>query len=115
MATKKSKANGKNVKTVKGMTATIVLDAFDGSSMYVNHAEIGHSQHEFIMLWAQVSARQSRAQMEEIQTTGELRVEPMAQLMIPPTLLPSLIRALVNQKEKYEKEHGKIFDAAKEK
>ena len=109
------KANRKSVKKnlPERVQVKVAVDATEGESLYVNHAEIMHGRHEIIVIWAQVLSKISQAQLEVVQSTGELRVQPSVQLIFPPTLLPPLIRALIAEKENYEKEHGKIVDSEK--
>lgn len=105
---KKKGANAAALKAASGIKVQVVVDAFDGPSQYVNHAEIAHSSHEFILTFAQVSAKLSKSALAEMGNTHELIVEPSAQFMLPPTLIPLLINALSTQLQKYEQEFGKV-------
>ena len=75
---------------------------------YVSHAEVSHTQHDIGLAFGLMPTRLSPADRETAMTTGELHIETMVQILIPPTLLPGLINALSIQKEKYEEMFGKI-------
>jgi hypothetical protein len=93
--------------------ARVVLEVgADVPSYYVNFADIAQSSHEFTISVGKTQSRLSAQQMEDVQKTGQIRVEAILQLVIPPTLLPSLINAMTIQKDLYEKMHGPLRDGA---
>lgn len=117
MATKKAtkKRSGKSAKP-EVLGVKIVLEASeDTPSYYVNYVEIIHSQHEFGLYAAQMPTKLSTDSLEAARKSGEIHVEPTLQLVVPPTLIPGLIRALETQKQSYEKEFGMIQVEGKKK
>lgn len=78
---------------------------------YINNAEISSSAYEFGMAVARLPTKPSAEQMHEMRTDGVLNVEAELVLLMPPTLIPGLIRALNTQREVYEAQFGAIFDA----
>ncbi len=118
MATKKKIAKKTAKKTVEpeGITARIVMDITEDTPVYyINYAEIIHSRHEFGMYAVQLPTKLSAQDADQAKTSGELHLEPVLQLLMPPTVISGLIDALKIQKDAYEKEYGKIQDEAKKK
>jgi hypothetical protein len=88
----------------------IVVDATDeGAVYYANYAEASVGQHEILILFARVPTKMSIARTEEAKS-GTIKLEPLVQVAIPPTLLPSLIRALSTTKDGFEKLVTQIYD-----
>ena len=88
----------------------VIVDAPDELAVYyANYAEASAGHHECLISFARVPTKLSVARTEEAKG-GTLRLEPLVQVMIPPTLLPGLIRALSITKEGYEKLVGLIHD-----
>jgi hypothetical protein len=77
---------------------------------YVNHAEITSNPFEVTISFARFPSKFSPGASETIGTTGILEVEAELQVLIPPTLLPGLIRALTTQKATLDAMMGPIFD-----
>jgi hypothetical protein len=95
------------------LAARVILEVgADVPSYYVNYVDIAQSAHEFTLSVAKVPTRLAAQAMQNLQATGELRAEALLQLIVPPTLLPSLIKALVLQKDLYEQINGPIHDAS---
>jgi hypothetical protein len=95
------------------VTARVTLEVgSDVPSYYVNYVDVSQSTHEFTLSVAKIPTRLAAQTMQNLQTTGELRAEALLQLIIPPTLLPSLLKALTAQKELYEKTWGPIRDSS---
>ncbi|HEY2781068.1 MAG TPA: hypothetical protein VGI90_09830 [Steroidobacteraceae bacterium] len=88
----------------------LLNDDADIPSYYVNYAEITQGMHEFSLYVAKVPGRLSAETLATVQETNELRVDPLLQIVFPPTLLPGLLRALTLQKDSYESMHGEIRD-----
>lgn len=82
--------------------------SFETVPYYVNHIEVGHTRHEFTILAGRVPAKMSAERFAQIKETGLLQLEPDVTLMVAPTLLPGLIRALQTQQDKWEKANGPI-------
>jgi hypothetical protein len=78
----------------------------DGPAYYVNFAEIAISTNEFTMLAARVPTKLSAQRLQEAKAQGTLTFNAEVQLIMPPTLIPGLIRALTVSKEQYEKQAG---------
>jgi hypothetical protein len=90
------------------ITTRVVVEDGDGRPIYINLVEISHSRHEFMMHCLQAPTRLTPTMREVIVSSGELRLSPIVTLLMPPTLLPGLIKALMRQMEKYEQQHGPI-------
>jgi hypothetical protein len=94
--------------TPKGSDATpkppvplkVVLE-FHGESFYSNYVEVSSAQHEFQIRFAQAPTKPNDEQMEQIRG-GTLKLDAFVQILVPPTLIPSLIRALESTKQQYE-------------
>jgi hypothetical protein len=82
-------------------------------TFYINYAEVGHSPHEFYILGGKLPIKPSRAEIEAAAETKELQIDATVQLMLPPTMISGLIRALTEQRAKYEKMIGPITDTSK--
>lgn len=86
-----------------------VVEATDSTIIeYVNFAEIAHSQHEFSILCVRVPTKPNAAAIGEAKKTGALELNATLQLLLPPTIIPGLIRALGIQKDAYEARFGPI-------
>lgn len=69
---------------------------------YVNYAEIGHSQHDFVLTAARIPAKFPAAIQAEFIKSGALSVDAEVQLTFPPTLIRPLIQALELQLKSFE-------------
>lgn len=106
-ATKISKAAASEPERVP---IRVVVDPSDELAVYyANYAEASFAQHECLISFARVPTKMNVARTEEAKG-GTLKLEPLVQVMIPPTLLPGLIRALLITKDGYEKIMGPIND-----
>ena len=77
---------------------------------YANYAEVSHTSHDFGIAFVELPARLSADEKQVAITSGEITADPIAQIVIPATLVPGLIRALKIQRDKYEKNFGAIRD-----
>jgi hypothetical protein len=103
-------------KSPTSVAVKVVLDVSDDTpSYYVNVLEIAHSRHDFSLVAARVPAKTSVQKLELAKQTGEMRVEPERQLVVPPTVIPSLIRALTIQRASYEQKYGVLPDEEEQK
>jgi hypothetical protein len=85
----------------------VVVEPGEGTPVfYINYAEVGHTANDFALLGARVPAKPTRDQIEQAKSSGVLPVEADVLLVIPPTVIPGLIRALSGQQAKYEEEVG---------
>jgi hypothetical protein len=73
---------------------------------YANYLEVAISANEFALSAVRVPTKPNQAVIQ----SGELRLEPAVQLLIPPTVVPGLIRALTTQRNNYESQFGPIKD-----
>ena len=115
----KGKAAGKRPALTQeapvSLAVRVILEVgSDVPSYYINYADVAQSNHEFTLSVAKMPTRLGPQAVRTLQETGELHVETLLQLLIPPTLLPSLLKALTVQKDLYEKAHGPIRDASEQ-
>jgi hypothetical protein len=82
-------------------------------NFYINHADVGHSPYEFWITLSRLPAKLAPDQIESLKGGGPLNLEAMAQLLIPVSLMPSLISALEKQREVYEAKFGPIKELGK--
>ena len=86
-----------------GATLQVALEpSIDHTPLYSNHVEVGHTRHEFSMLFGRVPGKLGAQLFAEATASGTLKIEPDALVLIPPTLMPGLIRALQTQLSKWE-------------
>jgi hypothetical protein len=87
----------------------VVLESTDDTpAYYVNYAEVSHSQNEIGISVVRIPTKISQKTLAEAQKTGEIKLEPVLNLIFPPTVIPGLIKALELQKTAYEQAMGKI-------
>jgi Protein of unknown function (DUF3467) len=104
----KTRAVTKRAKS-EPLTVKISIDASpDAGIHYVNLAEVGHSRHDFFVLLARTPIKPSQTELVHIRETGEVHVEALVQLVMPPTFVPGLINALQTRLSAYEMEFGPI-------
>ena len=75
---------------------------------YANYIEVSHSQNEFALTVARIPTKFNSFRLKEFKEKGVLDVEPDLQIVIPITIIRSLIRALEIQVNLYEENFGKI-------
>src|SRR5260370_40975477 len=107
MARKRAEASPSEeiLDVVRAPVSTQVGD--DAFTYYANHAEISCTAHEFAILFARFPAKLPPDKLEEARG-GALSIDCDVQILISPTLISGLIRALITQKETYEKRFGVI-------
>lgn len=76
--------------------------------LYANYVEVSHSAYEFMLSVVRVPTKFPSSLLAEARTTGEIVVEPQVNILLPPTLIPGLIRALESQRDLYERNFGKL-------
>jgi hypothetical protein len=87
----------------------VTFEASDSThTCYCNLVEVGALQHEFTILAGRVPTKPTRAIMSTISEGGEIVLEPEVQLLVAPTMIPGVIKALQAQLEKYEKRYGPV-------
>lgn len=87
---------------IKG--SLIITD--DTMAYYINFAEVGCSPNEFSIAAARIPTTLTPDKFEAAKKAGSLVFNADVQLIIPPTVIPGLIRALTMQKDNYEKVIG---------
>lgn len=116
MAKIKSRGNGRTTPRKGQGTAVVKATIIPSDELgyhYVNHAEVGHSQHEFYILWGRLPTKLSALSLEEATRTGSLPIAPLVQLQFPASMIGGVITALTEQRAKYEKRFGPIKDTWK--
>jgi hypothetical protein len=102
----KKKAPPKSPAVAKPVAITVALEP-NGEQFYANFAEVTTGQHEFQISFALVPTKPTAKGIEAMKT-GVLSLDAMVQVMVPPTLIPGLIRALTTTKEQHEAMVGPI-------
>lgn len=96
------KRSAKPVKPVGPLAAQIKLDVRpDTPFYYVNYMGVTHSVYDFTISVARLPSQLSSEQQQSAEKGGPVVVEATLQLIVPPMLIDGLIRALVDQKQKY--------------
>jgi hypothetical protein len=107
---KKSKAQkSKSASPQSGVMNinSVRLEPIESAAVfYVNYIEVGNSPQDFSLWCGRMPSKLTPAKIEEIESIGALVIEPDVQLIIPTTLVPGLIKALITAKENYEKLFG---------
>ena len=105
-----SKKPAKRAGSAKAVSVRLIVEPNENTpTYYMNYAELSVSPHEFSFLAVRAPTRPSQTDV----ASGEMRVEPLVQLLFAPTFLPALLRALNTVKDSYEKQHGTIRDGTK--
>ena len=109
MARKKKTAKGAPAPLTAPVALKVSLES-SSDQIYANYAEVTAAQHEFQISFALVPTRPSAEKIEAIKSGSPLFVDAIVQVMLPPTIVPGLIRALTITKEQYEAIAGPIKD-----
>jgi hypothetical protein len=80
---------------------------YNGEPLYANYAEVSSAQHEFQIGFALFPIKPTAEQIEQV-SGGIVKLDALVQILLPPTLIPGLIRALTTTKEQYEAMIGPI-------
>jgi len=99
------KRNTKNrkVKDVKEVTANVRLDVRpDTPSYYVNYIAVSHTAYDFTISATKMPSPLMPEQIELAKSGQQIPLEPILQLIVPPLLIDGIIKALIDQKAKYE-------------
>jgi len=92
----------------------IVVDPTEETPVYyANHAEVSLSPHEISVSFVRVPSKLSSSRTKDAQVSGSLTFEPTVQVVIPPTLLPGLIKAMTITKDQYEEKCANTADVVK--
>jgi hypothetical protein len=81
----------------------------DVATYYANHVEVSRTSHDFSITVARIPSQLQKDVKEAAIRSGVLHIEPLLQLVVPPTLIPGLIKALTIQQKNYEAEQGPIW------
>lgn len=86
------------------LTAQVRLDVkSDTPSYYVNYIGVSHTPYDFTLSVTKIPSPLTQEQIDIAKSGKALPLEPILQLVVPPLLVDGLIKALVDQKEKYAK------------
>jgi hypothetical protein len=99
----KMKPDGRLLKAVR-----VSLEPTQEAPIYANFAEVSAAQHEFQISFALSPSRPAAEALEQAAETGLLRLETLVQVLLPPTIIPGLIKALTTTKEQHEALVGPI-------
>jgi hypothetical protein len=78
----------------------------DAAVFYANFFEVAHGPHDVTLYGVRVPAKLGRAEVEAARASGELQLQPDFQIVIAPSLVPGLVKALQSQLEKWQKRFG---------
>jgi hypothetical protein len=85
----------------------IIVDVNDSTPFYyANYMEVSNTANDFSLFCARLPAKLSADKMKEIQALKTLHVDAEVQVVIPVSLIPPLIQALIKQKDVYENRIG---------
>jgi hypothetical protein len=103
----KEQAKSQSQSPQQVQISTIRMEPLESASTYyVNHVEIASSLHDFSIICGRLPGKLSADQVEEVNSSGSLVIEPEVQVIIPSTLIIGPIRALTTQKGIYEETYG---------
>lgn len=81
---------------------------------YINHVEVNSIVHDFVLSMGRLPGRLSPEVLEAAKKSGVVSFPAELQVLVPPTLIVGLIKALTFQKELYEKQNDvTLIDTAK--
>jgi len=87
--------------------ARVSIEVAEGTpAYYANCIEIGHTKWDFTLIASRLPAKPSSPKIAEMQATGVLSLPADVTINFPPNVIPGLIRALIAQKEIFEKSTG---------
>src|SRR5579872_3051843 len=78
-----------------------------GEPIYANYAEVSSAQHEFQITFALSPTKPTAEQFEQA-SAGHMIMPALVQILLPPTIIPALIKALISTKEQHETLFGPI-------
>jgi hypothetical protein len=100
------KGSAKAAKPIAPVPIRVILES-DGEPLYANYAEVSSAQHEFQIAFALAPTKPNAEQLEQV-STGVVTLHTLVQILLPPTIIPGLIKALVTTKEQHEALLGPI-------
>jgi hypothetical protein len=88
----------------KQITTSVQLDVKpDTPSYYVNYVSVSHTAYDFTLSVAKIPSPMTQEQVASAQSGKPISLDAILQLVVPPLLVEGLIKAFIDQKEKYEK------------
>lgn len=91
-----------NKQQQQSTTAQVRLDVRpDTSAYYVNYIGVSHTPYDFTLTVAKIPSPPTPEQVDLVQNGKPMPIEAILQFVIPPLLMEGLIKALVDQKERY--------------
>lgn len=98
-----------DTQTPQQVQLQVVLDPTDDTpAYYINYADVTFGMHDFIMSFARLPTKLNSSQLEGLKAGTTMRFEPLLQVILPPTIIPGLIRALSTTKDGFEAQFGEI-------
>jgi len=112
LAKAKRKKAAEQAPTERPNKVKVTLTVNEGTPVhYMNYAEVNITAHDFTLTGGRIPSKPDRAAVEAALASGTMAIESDFQIIIPTNVIPGLIRALITQKESYERQVGPIFDA----
>ena len=109
MPARKRAGKGGSQQGADGTTVKVSLEpSIDTVPIYSNHIEVGHTRHEFTILIGRVPGKMPAETFASAAASGQLLLEPDATVLVPPTLVPGLIKALEAQLHTWEEKFGPV-------
>lgn len=85
------------------ITTQVRLDVRpDTPSFYVNYIAVSHTPYEFTLSATKIPSPLAPEQLETAKSGKPIPVEAVLQIVVPPLLVDGLIKALIDQKGRYE-------------
>jgi uncharacterized protein DUF3467 len=81
---------------------------------YSNYMSVTHTEYEFTLNVGRIPANLTTEQIEAVKKGQPVSLEPILQLLVPPSVIKGLISALTDQVKTYEERFGKISRDVKE-
>jgi hypothetical protein len=108
-------AKTKKEPTQEEIAVKVRVEPTDATPVfYVNYAEVSHNVNEFSVLCTRIPTKPDQATMDLVREKGIYSVEATASLIVPPTLMRGLIRAMQAQVDKYQEKFGRIVGEKEE-
>jgi hypothetical protein len=78
------------------------------STFYINCAEVASNAYEFAILATRMPTKPPQEHIDEIKAGRKIEISADVQIIFASTLMPDIIKALLIQKDFYEKMLGEI-------
>jgi hypothetical protein len=94
----------RTAKKPQPLTAQARIDfRSDTPSYYVNFIAVSHTAYDITLTVAKIPSPLTEEQTDLATNGKQISVEPILQLVMPPLVADSLIKALTDQREKHQK------------